>query len=235
MRFGVHGVFQCLTKSSMVMENPNFDEERSENLPAQFGKEESDSSKDRRWERILSNAMLGGVFAGLAEYVRVDVSFIRIAFVLLCFLLGPLTVLLYLFAWIFVPLKSGESMDDSSKRVGQAAKFGCMGCSFFVLFPLVIIVLLLIIPSIYVRDLSGLMSDPNFFACDDISWDIRYSPNLTQLMFGAFFTFFFPVIVMIAMHGKEEFWGVSKRWAYIFTAVVFFAGIMMIISALTAN
>lgn len=216
------------------MENPNY-QEPSDKLSAQVEKGTTEDSENRRWMRILSNAMLGGVLSGLAEYMSCDVSIVRIVYVLMCFFFGPFAPLLYLFAWIFVPLKPGESSEDSSKRIGQAVKFGSLGCSFFVLFPLVIIALLLIIPGIYVSDLARLMSDPNFFTYDDISWDIHYNPNLPQLMIGAFLTFFFPLIAMIFMNGKEEVLGVSKRWAYIFTAVVFFTGIMMIISALTAS
>ena len=48
-----------------------------------------------------TNGKMMGVCAGLADFVRVDVTIVRIATVLSLFLLGPVTILLYLVAgWV---------------------------------------------------------------------------------------------------------------------------------------
>lgn len=55
----------------------------------------------RRFALDRSNAKLSGVCAGLARSADMDVTIIRIAAVLSLFVLGPIAILLYLFAgWI---------------------------------------------------------------------------------------------------------------------------------------
>ncbi len=50
--------------------------------------------------------MWGGVCAGLGEYLEVDPTLIRLAFVLLALVTGIVPVLIfYLIAWIIVPAK----------------------------------------------------------------------------------------------------------------------------------
>jgi phage shock protein PspC (stress-responsive transcriptional regulator) len=56
----------------------------------------------RRLARGRENRILGGVCAGLAEYLGVDVILIRIAFVVLAFAGGG-GVILYLLGWILIP------------------------------------------------------------------------------------------------------------------------------------
>jgi phage shock protein C len=56
----------------------------------------------RRLTRSRTNRILGGVCAGLADYLGVDVVLIRIAFVVLAFAGGG-GVILYLIGWILIP------------------------------------------------------------------------------------------------------------------------------------
>jgi len=50
--------------------------------------------------------MIGGICAGLADYMDVDISLIRLVFVAICFLSGifPM-VFFYLIAWAIVPVE----------------------------------------------------------------------------------------------------------------------------------
>ncbi len=48
------------------------------------------------------DAMLGGVCGGLAEYLNVDPTLIRLAWAL-TFLLGGAGLLAYIIAWIIIP------------------------------------------------------------------------------------------------------------------------------------
>ncbi|WP_336854516.1 PspC domain-containing protein [Sinomonas albida] len=50
--------------------------------------------------------LLGGVLGGLADRLDVDVMFVRVIFIVLCFLPGP-AVLAYLIAWTLIPDQSG--------------------------------------------------------------------------------------------------------------------------------
>ena len=71
--------------------------------------------------RVPSEAMLGGVCAGLARYLNMDVTIVRLIFVLLVVLPG-LGVLLYFILWFLLPAEedvlsgSGYSADDMSWR-----------------------------------------------------------------------------------------------------------------------
>jgi phage shock protein C len=54
--------------------------------------------------RIPSDGMLGGVCAGLGEYLNIDVTIVRLIFILL-FLTGTAGFWIYLIMWIIVPVK----------------------------------------------------------------------------------------------------------------------------------
>ena len=57
----------------------------------------------RRLVRRRDDRMLGGVCAGLADYLRVDVTLVRVlAFVGACIGMGSLVVA-YLVAWLLLP------------------------------------------------------------------------------------------------------------------------------------
>lgn len=58
--------------------------------------------------RIPSEGMIGGVCAGLAEYLNADPTVIRLAFVLLA-LAGMSGVLIYIIMWLIVPIKPETS------------------------------------------------------------------------------------------------------------------------------
>ena len=52
--------------------------------------------------RSTHNTMIGGVAAGLAEYLRIDTTLVRILFILLA-LVGGGGVILYIILWIVLP------------------------------------------------------------------------------------------------------------------------------------
>ncbi len=56
----------------------------------------------RRLFRSRTERMVGGVCGGLAEYLNIDPTIIRLVFVLLA-LLGGHGLLLYLILWLVVP------------------------------------------------------------------------------------------------------------------------------------
>ncbi len=57
---------------------------------------------DNRLYRSRTDVVLGGVCAGLAKYLRIDPTLVRIAFILIT-LAGGIGVLAYLIMWIVVP------------------------------------------------------------------------------------------------------------------------------------
>jgi phage shock protein C len=56
-----------------------------------------------RLYRSTSEAMLGGVAAGLGNYFKVDPTIVRAAFVILTFFTGGGFILIYLALWLLVP------------------------------------------------------------------------------------------------------------------------------------
>lgn len=61
--------------------------------------------ESKKLYRIPSEGMIGGVCAGLAEYLNADPTVIRLVFVLLA-LAGMSGVLIYIIMWLIVPVKS---------------------------------------------------------------------------------------------------------------------------------
>src|SRR5690606_3461874 len=57
----------------------------------------------RKLYRNIDTAILGGVLGGIASYLRVDVLWIRIAFIALMFISGGFFAILYVIAWVIMP------------------------------------------------------------------------------------------------------------------------------------
>ena len=61
--------------------------------------------------RPSSGAMIGGVCAGIARYLNLDVTIIRIAFVLIA-VFGGSGILAYLILWAVMPKDEGGSLAE---------------------------------------------------------------------------------------------------------------------------
>ncbi len=64
-----------------------------------------------RLYRSRTNKMIGGVAGGLAEYFNVDVTLMRLLFIIV-FLAGGSGVLIYIVLWIIVPLEPYSKMEE---------------------------------------------------------------------------------------------------------------------------
>ena len=58
---------------------------------------------EKKLVRIAAEKKLGGVCAGLARYFGMDVSILRIAYVILSIITGSLLFWLYLILWFVLP------------------------------------------------------------------------------------------------------------------------------------
>lgn len=58
----------------------------------------------KRLYRSKTDTMIGGVCAGLANYLNIDPTIVRLVFVLML-LLGGHGLLIYLILWLVVPLE----------------------------------------------------------------------------------------------------------------------------------
>jgi phage shock protein PspC (stress-responsive transcriptional regulator) len=73
----------------------------------------SGSRPDRSLSRPVQDRMLGGVAAGIARYLNVDVTVIRILFAVLA-VFGGAAVPVYLAGWLLIP----EDGEDQSIAAG---------------------------------------------------------------------------------------------------------------------
>ncbi|HHF42799.1 MAG: PspC domain-containing protein [Candidatus Aminicenantes bacterium] len=65
--------------------------------------------------RSTTDKMLGGVCAGLAEYLDIDTSLVRLIFIALALMTALLPmVLFYLIAWIIIPVPPTENTSPKS-------------------------------------------------------------------------------------------------------------------------
>lgn len=74
--------------------------------------------------RSQSDVMIAGVCAGLADYMSVDVTLVRVAFVALLFLMSG-GFWIYLALWIIMPVapsSSPDSLDVEAKPVEETPR-----------------------------------------------------------------------------------------------------------------
>lgn len=58
--------------------------------------------ESKKLYRSMNNKMLGGVAAGLGEYLNIDPTIVRLGFVALALMGGP-GIVIYLIMWLVVP------------------------------------------------------------------------------------------------------------------------------------
>ncbi len=58
--------------------------------------------ESKKLYRSVNNKMLGGVAAGLGEYLNIDPTIVRLGFVALALMGGP-GIVIYLIMWLVVP------------------------------------------------------------------------------------------------------------------------------------
>lgn len=72
-----------------------------------------------RLYRSRTDTMVGGVCGGLARYLQVDATLVRLFFVLLALAGGGMGLFVYLLLWIIVPLE-GAAKDPTLQETVQA-------------------------------------------------------------------------------------------------------------------
>jgi phage shock protein C len=68
----------------------------------------TDANGSSRLQRAVDGRILGGVAAGLSEYLDIDIAVVRVGFVALG-LLGGIAVPLYLAGWLLIPEAGSDS------------------------------------------------------------------------------------------------------------------------------
>jgi phage shock protein C len=77
----------------------------------------ADQYEVRRLRRSADDRMLGGVAGGIARYLDIDVTIVRVAIVALTLLTGA-TAALYIAAWLLIPAAG----DDQSVAAAWIAR-----------------------------------------------------------------------------------------------------------------
>jgi phage shock protein PspC (stress-responsive transcriptional regulator) len=77
----------------------------------------------RRLARSRANAKIAGVCAGLAEYLDVDVTFVRVAWVVLSIVPGAIFggLLAYVAAWLLMPERVEPSFPSARRGLARSA------------------------------------------------------------------------------------------------------------------
>lgn len=70
--------------------------------------------KDRRLVRPTEGRMLFGVCAGVANYLKVDVTLVRLALVVLALVTFGVAVVAYLAGWLLIPEEDKPAADDNT-------------------------------------------------------------------------------------------------------------------------
>ncbi len=77
---------------------------------------------NRRLYRSRTDSMIGGVAAGLADYLNADPALVRIVWAILVVVTGGAALVVYIVAWIVVPEEPARRADDrSGDRRGHRA------------------------------------------------------------------------------------------------------------------
>jgi phage shock protein PspC (stress-responsive transcriptional regulator) len=69
--------------------------------------EPQDQTKQQALSRPVDDRMLGGVASGIARYLRVDVTVVRIVFAVLA-IMGGAGIPLYLAGWLLIPEEGAQ-------------------------------------------------------------------------------------------------------------------------------
>ena len=72
---------------------------------------------NRRLYRSRTDSMIGGVAAGLADYLNADPALVRIVWAILVVVTGGAALVVYIVAWIVVPEGPAESIAAATEPV----------------------------------------------------------------------------------------------------------------------
>jgi phage shock protein C len=72
---------------------------------------------NRRLYRSRTDSMIGGVAAGLADYLNADPALVRIVWAILVVVTGGAALIVYIVAWIVVPEGPAESIAPATEPV----------------------------------------------------------------------------------------------------------------------
>jgi phage shock protein C len=85
-----------------VVNNPSFYQIYCNDFTIRPYKRMEVTMEAKKLYRSMKNKMLGGVSAGLGEYLTIDPTLVRLAFVALALMGGP-GIVIYLIMWLVVP------------------------------------------------------------------------------------------------------------------------------------
>jgi phage shock protein C len=134
----------------------------------------------KRLYRRESNKMLGGVCAGLGDYLGINPIFIRIFF-LVWTILGEFSVLVYFLLWIIVPREFSEDANEKFEMNDFGARARQMG-----------------------TELSMITRQPNselivFAGAGMIAWGVYYLVNgYFNLNLWAYSKYIWPALLVLA-------------------------------------
>lgn len=82
---------------------------------------------NRRLYRSPADKVIGGVAGGVAEYLDLDPSIVRVVWALLALLTGGVFFLLYIVMWIVVPLRPEGAFSETAEGGAEPGAAGSPG------------------------------------------------------------------------------------------------------------
>jgi phage shock protein PspC (stress-responsive transcriptional regulator) len=104
---------------------------------------------EKKLFRDINNKLLGGVSSGLACYFNLDVSLVRLLWVLLTICSGPWTIIVYTLMWIILPQGDSSAYnvepDSEFKPAANNNSRGCFSGCLLLLFGLFVAFIVLFV------------------------------------------------------------------------------------------
>lgn len=99
---------------------------------------------EKKLYRNPNNRLLGGVCSGLGQYFDIDITLVRLAWVVLFFATSGLIPVLYGIMWAIIPKENTTIVQDENQEPvpTQDKAFGCLGTFLKIIFALVILFVL---------------------------------------------------------------------------------------------
>lgn len=104
---------------------------------------------EKKLFRDINNKLLGGVSSGLVCYFNLDVSLVRLLWVLLTICSGPWTIIVYTLMWIILPQGDSSAYnvepDSEFKPAANNNSRGCFSGCLLLLFGLFVAFIVLFV------------------------------------------------------------------------------------------
>ena len=99
---------------------------------------------EKTFYRDPNNRLLGGISSGLGNYLNIDITLIRLGWVVLFFVTGGFIPVIYAIMWAIIPKENVTAIDGTYAEPTPTNNYGCLGVFLKIAFALVMLFALFI-------------------------------------------------------------------------------------------